>query len=159
MLSHREDRVNGTGPDSTDVGYGWQRAGELEHAAGGGQGDADGVQAPSAGSAAGDRGGADHAVGLGLEGVSGVEAVERHVQVLQRQDDEEQAGGQRHVQGLRDVEAALGDLVAALDQERPWRRGGRSRCRARILPDRPVRGACRGSCRLVHGEAGGRAVT
>ena len=65
MLSHREDRVNGTGPDSTDVGYGWQRAGELEHAAGGGQGDADGVQAPSAGSAAGDRGGAGHAVGLG----------------------------------------------------------------------------------------------
>ena len=39
--------------------------GEVEHAAGGGQGDADGVQAPSAGSAAGDHGGAGHAVGLG----------------------------------------------------------------------------------------------
>ena len=57
-------------------------------------------------------------VGLGLEGVPGVEALERYVQVLQRRGDEEQARGQRHVQGLRHVEAPLGDLVAALDQER-----------------------------------------
>ena len=63
-------------------------------------------------------GGAVHAVGLGLEGVPGVEALERYVQVLQRRGDEEQARGQRHVQGLRHVEAPLGDLVAALDQVR-----------------------------------------
>ena len=95
--------------------------GEVEHAAGGGQPDADGIQAPASGSEAGDRGGADHAVGLGLEGVPGVEALERYVQVLQRRGDEEQARGQRHVQGLRHVEAPLGDLVAALDQGTPPR--------------------------------------
>ena len=66
--------------------------GEVEHAAGGGQGDADGVQAPSAGSAAGDRGGAGHAVGLGdWKECQVLRALERDVQVLQRRGDEEQA--------------------------------------------------------------------
>ena len=53
--------------------------GEGERAAGGRQPDADGVQAPATGSAAGDRGGADHAVGLAV-------AVEEdhHRQVLER---------------------------------------------------------------------------
>ena len=67
---------------------------EVERGTGGGQADADGIQAPASGSEAGDRGGADHAVGLVLERVPGVQALERYVQVLQRRGDEEQAGGQ-----------------------------------------------------------------
>ena len=71
--------------------------GEVEHATGGGQPDANGVQAPASGNEAGDRGGAVHGVGLVLQRVPGVQALERYVQVLQRRGDEEQAGGQRHV--------------------------------------------------------------
>ena len=39
---------------------------EVKHAAGDGQADADGVQAPASDSEAGDRGRADHAVGLAV---------------------------------------------------------------------------------------------
>ena len=80
--------------------------GEVEYAAGGGQPDDDGVRAPASGSEAGDRGRADHTVGLVQKRVPRVQALERYVPVLQRRGDEEQAGGQRHMQGLRQVEAS-----------------------------------------------------
>ena len=53
-----------------------------------------------------------------LEAVPGVQALGRHLQDQQRRGDEEQAGGQGHVHGLRHIEAAPSDLLAALDQQR-----------------------------------------
>ena len=68
---------------------------EVQHAAGGGQPGAHALQAPASGSETGDRGGADHPEGLAVavevehhrqipNGVPGVEALERYVQVLPR---------------------------------------------------------------------------
>ena len=56
--------------------------GEVEHAAGGGQADADGVEAPALVTEAGNGARADHAVGLVLERVPGVQVLERRIQVL-----------------------------------------------------------------------------
>ena len=158
MLSHREDHVNGTGPDSTDVGYGvaarWFRTdrggvmmpsrrrkkkdgdleaevvllhhvsrpgvdpeheaaqGDVKHATGGGQADADGVQAPSAGSGRGRPSRNRSCRGAWTGRSASVEPWERYVQfssagVMKNRPRPAPCAGSRHVY------APLGDLVAA----------------------------------------------
>ena len=129
--------------------------GEVEYAAGGGQPDADGVRAPAAGSEAGDRGRADHTVGLEVA----VEE-ERHRELLERVPSVQalecssrfstsvvMKSSQGHVQGLRHGEVPLGDLLSALDHERRRAQHERQRRRPGEHPLRSTPGTAVGGRR------------